>query len=903
MKLPAIITAIIMSVSAVHAEPVKSEGFKHIRTVGGIDEYTLESNGLRVLLLPQKSIPVVTFMITYHVGSRHEVTGTTGATHLLEHLMFKGTARFNRSLGTGLDQMLERVGAETNATTWLDRTNYFATVPSNALPLLVELEADRMRNLMLTDEDRKPEMTVVRNEFERGENDPRSALDKEIWAAAFMAHPYHHDTIGWRSDIERVPIEKLRAFYDTFYWPNNATATLIGDFDTEKALALIRAKYGVIPKAPHAFPEIYTEEPEQTGQRRVGIRRAGELGVVSVAHKIPRATDPDWPAVQVLSAVLTEGKTSRLYRALTDKNLTTDASAFCAFNYDPTLHNISAELAAGAKHADVEKRIFAEIAAVQKDSVTEPEVRNAVAGLLAQRAFERDGTFALASMINECIAVGDWTLFSTLDEKLRAVTREDVQRVAKKYFVTKRSVVGWFEPEADEPTEDTPIAAAAPPKEEQFKQKEVLPPKPPEKELDAPEPTNLAKDVVRTTIEGVDVLVCKTAAKDIVTIRGSLPAGESAAKNRAIADLAAGMLERGTTKHGEFAIAEMLEKAGAQIEFRAGNDTLEFTAKCLSRDLALVIELLAEQLRQPAFGKSEFEKLKKQYSSELQMTLEETNAQAAVAFSRAAFPEGHPNRKDAIADLITAIEGAKLADVREFHQQRFGSNGMRLVAAGDAEPAAIQQLVTKHFSGWTSKPAKQATFEKAQPKGGEKIVQMPDKTSVSVLIGQPSGLRVSDADWVPLRLATEILGKGFTSRLIGNVRDREGLTYGIGASTSGDTFSDGAWHVKATFSPALLGKGIESTMREIRAWHKDGITADELAYRKSAAAGQFAVEMETTDGLAEQLLRCVERGFPLSWLDEFPAKLRALTLEQVNDAIRRNLDPSRMVIVKAGTIR
>ena len=285
------------------------------------------------------------------------------------------------------------------------------------------------------------------------------------------------------------------------------------------------------------------------------------------------------------------------------------------------------------------------------------------------------------------------------------------------------------------------------------------------------------------------------------------------------------------------------------------------------------------------------------------MTLEETNAQAAVAFSRAAFPEGHPNRKDAIADLITAIEGAKLADVREFHQQRFGSNGMRLVAAGDAEPAAIQQLVTKHFSGWTSKPAKQATFEKAQPKGGEKIVQMPDKTSVSVLIGQPSGLRVSDADWVPLRLATEILGKGFTSRLIGNVRDREGLTYGIGASTSGDTFSDGAWHVKATFSPALLGKGIESTMREIRAWHKDGITADELAYRKSAAAGQFAVEMETTDGLAEQLLRCVERGFPLSWLDEFPAKLRALTLEQVNDAILRNLDPSRMVIVKAGTIR
>ncbi len=900
MKL--ILSILIMSISTLLAEPAKSAGFTHVRAVGGIDEYTLDSNGMRVLLMPQKSVPVVTFMVTYHVGSRHEVTGTTGATHLLEHLMFKGTERFNRSKGTGFDQLLERVGAETNATTWLDRTNYYATVPSNALPLLVELEADRMRNLTLSDEDRKPEMTVVRNEFERGENDPRSALDKEMWAAAFMAHPYHHDTIGWRSDIERVPIEKLRAFYDTFYWPNNATATVIGDFEQEKALALIREKYGVIPKAPHPFPEIYTEEPEQTAQRRVGIRRAGELGVVSIAHKIPRATDPDWPATQVLSAVLTRGKTSRLYRALTDKNLTIDASAFCAFNYYPTLHTIYAELASGAKHADVEKRIFDEIAAVQKKGVTQAEVRNAVAGLLAERAFERDGTFALASMINECIAVGDWALFSTLDAKLRAVSPSDVQRVAKKYFVTKRSVAGWYEPEADEPDDATP-AAAAPQKDEHFKQKEVLPPKPPEKELDAPSPTRLAAEVVREKIEGVDVLVCRTPAKDIITIRGSLTAGETSAKNRAIANLAAGMLERGTTKRDEFAIAELLENAGAQIEYSAGNDTLEFTAKCLSGDVSLVIELLAEQLRQPAFGKAEFEKLKKQFSSELQMTLEDTNAQAGVAFSRALFPEGHPNRKQSIATLITEIETAKLPDVREFHQQQFGAAGMRLVATGDVDAAVVRQLVAKHFAGWNTAPTQRAAFEKAQPKGGEKIVQMPDKTSVSVIIGQPSGLRSSDANWLPLRLATDVLGKGFTSRLLGNIRDREGLTYGIGASTSGDVFSDGAWHVKATFSPTLLEKGIASTLREISAWHKDGINADELAYRKSAVAGQFAVEMETTEGLAEQLLRCVERDFPISWLDEFPSKLRALTLEQVNAAIRQNLDPSKMVIIKVGTVQ
>ena len=897
MKL--VLAILAMSTAALIAEPIKADGFSHVRTVGGIDEYTLDSNGLRVLLLPQKSVPVVTFMITYHVGSRNEVTGTTGATHLLEHLMFKGTEKYNRSKGTGFDQLLERVGAETNATTWLDRTNYFATVPSNALPLLVEVEADRMRNLTLAEEDRKPEMTVVRNEFERGENDPRSALEKELWASAFMAHPYHHDTIGWRSDIERVPITKLRAFYDTFYWPNNATATLIGDFEPGAALALIREKYGVIPKAPHPFPEVYTEEPEQTAQRRVGIRRAGELGVVSIAHKICRATDADWPAVEVLGAVLASGKTSRLYRILTDKNLTTEVSASSGFNRDPSLHTIVAELADGAKHADVEKRIAASIAAVKKDGVTASEVQNAVAGLLAERAFERDGTFALASMINECIAVGDWTLFTTLDDKFRAVTPADVQRVAKKYFLDKRSVVGWFEPGEDKSDEE----AAPAPIEEKFAQKEVLPPKPPEKELDAPASTNLAAQVAREDIAGADVLVCKTGVKDIVTFHGSLPAGESAAKNRTLAVLAAGMLDLGTTKRGEFEIAELLEKAGAHMDFHANNDTVEFTGKCITKDLPLVLELLVEQLRHPAFRPAEFEKLKKQFSSELQMTLEDTTQQAAVAFSQVAFPAGHPNRRDSIADQITAITTAKLAEVKAFHTANYSTNRLHLVIVGDADAAVVKQSLAKHFAGWNSMQPKRPDIEKSVPAAGEKLVNIPDKTSVSVLIGQPNGLRVADPDWLPLRLATDVLGKGFTSRLVGTVRDREGLTYGIGATTAGDTFADGAWLVKATFSPALLEKGISSSMREITSWHKTGLTADELAYRKSAAAGQFAVEMETTEGLSEQLLHCVERGFPLSWLDELPGKIRALTLEQVNGAIQKHLDPARMVTVKAGTLK
>src|SRR4051812_13439573 len=212
------------------AAQTKVDGFDFVKEVAGIAEYKLPVNDLNVLLLEDHSAPVLTFMVTYRVGSRNEVTGTTGATHLLEHLMFKGSKNFHPGIGKGFDTMMDKVGGINNASTWLDRTNYYENLPSTSLELAVSMEADRMRDLLLREEDRRPEMTVVRNEFERGENDPTEALDKEVNALAYIAHPYHHSTIGWRSDIEKVPITKLKEFYDTFYWPNNATITVIGDF-------------------------------------------------------------------------------------------------------------------------------------------------------------------------------------------------------------------------------------------------------------------------------------------------------------------------------------------------------------------------------------------------------------------------------------------------------------------------------------------------------------------------------------------------------------------------------------------------------------------------------------------------------------------------------------------------
>ena len=902
--------------------PAKIDGFTFVRTVGGISEYTLESNGLTVLLMPEHSSPTLTFMVTYRVGSKNEVTGTTGATHLLEHLMFKGTEKFLRSKGTGVDQLLEKTGALYNATTWLDRTNYYQNLGSEHLPMVVEMEADRMRNLLLLETDRAPEMTVVRNEFERGENSPFQSLIKEIFQAGFVAHPYHHSTIGWRSDIEKVSIEKLREFYDTYYWPNNATVSIIGDFQTPAALGLVKKFYGVYPKSPKPIPQLYTEEPEQTGARRVTVKRSGQLGVVAVGHKMPAATHADYPAMAVLSAILTDGKNSRLYKALTDKNLTTGVQAFAGFNHDTTMHIIFAPLAPGAKHDEVEKIAVEEIERLKKDGVTATEVAAAVAKTLADAAFQRDGSFAIAGNLNECIAAGDWALFYSLEEAAQKVTLADVQRVANRYLNIDQSTTGWFVPTTAGGTSGAkPTAKPAPKPALSDGPYYYRTPGLDDAALGAPlalaetsaasaAPTvtsgaKIAPNAVRTKIAGMDVIAYPTGVKQVVTMKASLPAGDAFAAdgNPAIPTLTGMLLDQGTTKQDKFAIAEKLESVGATLSFSVDTQVATVSAKCLKKDVPLVISLIAEQLRTPALSAEEFAKAKKQYAGSLKRSLENTDFRAADAFTRAVYPIGHPNRQTPADDMLAAIESAKLEDVVAFHKKYYGPDHLTLVVVGDLDIPQIQKELTSAFAGWTGgaaliRPAKASQTDAAK----DQNVFMADKTSVSVVLGQASGLKYNDPDYQALRVGTAILGSGFTGRLMANVRDKEGLTYGIGSSLARDTFSDGDWKITATFAPALLEKGLASTQRQLKSWYEAGATDTEVERRKSNLVGSFKVGLATTDGLAGAMLSAVHRGYDLTWLDEYPGKINALTTADVNAAIKKHLKPENMILIKAGTV-
>jgi zinc protease len=421
-------------------------------------------------------------------------------------------------------------------------------------------------------------------------------------------------------------------------------------------------------------------------------------------------------------------------------------------------------------------------------------------------------------------------------------------------------------------------------------------------------PASMAARGHRAQTAAIDVVTYPTHVRDVVVVLGALPAGDAMAGtgNAAVPSLTGMMLDRGTTTLDKFAIAERLEDVGASISFGVGTQSLEIRAKCLRKDLPMVLSILAAELRTPAFPAAELAKAKQQLIGSLRESLQNTGARAQEAFSRAIFPPGHPNRPHSVEDMLSAAESATLDEIKAFHTKYVGPKHLTLIVAGDVNDAAVRREVAKDFAGWKggedylrSAPPGSAAAE-VPPHAVE--VPLKDKPSTTIVLGQADGLRYRDPDALPLRVGTAILGQGFTGRLMGTVRDREGLTYGIGAGVSADSIADGAWSISATFAPTLLDHGIASTRRVLEAWWKDGVTDDEITARKQGLIGGYFVGLSTTGGLATTILTTIQRGYDLSWLDGYPEAVRQMSREDVNRAIRTHLDPSTMVLVEAGSL-
>lgn len=416
---------------------------------------------------------------------------------------------------------------------------------------------------------------------------------------------------------------------------------------------------------------------------------------------------------------------------------------------------------------------------------------------------------------------------------------------------------------------------------------------------------SVAEQTVRATVAGVDLIAYPTGVKNVVTLRGAFPAGDrfAPAHNVAVPTLVGEMLDQGTRRRDKFALAEQLESVGASLSFSVDGSMLALRGRCLTKDLPRVIALLAEMLREPAFPAEELAKVKKQLEGNFRRALEQPDHRAGLAFARTVYPAGHPNHTPSTEAFIEAMGRATVADLRAFHAEWYGPAAFTLVAVGDLDPAALQAEVQRAFSGWTGgrrpDPAPAARLPGA---AAETVVAMADKPSVSIIWGHPTGLAYRDPDTLALRVGTNILGSGFTGRLMGSVRDREGLTYGIHAAVMNDTVSDGDWRIAASFSPELLAQGLASTRRELELWHREGVTAGEVEREKSNYIGTFQVSLATTGGMAGALLASVQRGYGVSWPDELPRRIEALTVDQVNAAIQTHVHPGRLVLIKAGSI-
>jgi zinc protease len=980
-------------------------GVTFVTEADGIREYRL-TNGMKVLLVENRVAPVATVMVLYKVGSRNEAVGYTGSTHLLEHMMFKGTPTFNKERNTQIAATLQKIGAAFNATTWYDRTNYFETVPSDQLELTIKLEADRMRNSLIADSDRQSEMTVVRNELERGQNEPSEVLDEAVYAAAFREHPYHHPTIGWRADVEGVPTSRLKEFYDTFYHPNNATVILVGDFERADALKLIQEHFGAYGLPAHPIPEVYTEEPPQQGERRLVIRRAGELALVQMAFHTPgvlgqtnvlsndelaeRAANPPadndiYPLV-VLSVALSHGITSRLYQALVETEFAVDAHSNADQHRDPGLFNVYATVSPGVEPQKVEETILEELRKVSEEGLTEAEVEKAKQQIIAQVAYSRDGTFNIAMQMSEAEAVADWRFYKDYAANISRVTPADTRRVAQTYLTEDNRTVGHFIPKQSggggnngngdghalmrnagcglrieeqsliafqsafhnphsamarrgvqffrEPDDNGGIAAEISSVAEraasqesaaesasggsttpQEKEQQAISPRG-DKSSDAAEPvtpqtagrSDFASRVRRAQMEtGATLLVLENHATPTVSVRGSFRAGSyfEPRDKPALAQITANMLERGTMKRTKLQLAGDLESVGAQLGFSADPFAVNVAARSLSKDVPLVLNAIAEVLREPAFPVDELEKLKQQIVAGIQEQQSNTGYRARERFTQLIFDEASPYYMHPGEQLVRSVRSITVEDVRAFYEKYYGGRSLVLSIAGNVQASEVQRQFTEAFGAFTGPESVDINVTDPEPQGETRreIVLVKEKANVDILLGSAASLRRDSEDYYAAVVANSALGESTLSSRLGlQVRDKEGLTYGINSRFRAPSLAAGPWYVGVSVNPNNIEKAINSALTVLRDYVKNGIREDELADEKSSAIGSFKVGLATNAGLAQAMWNAEFYNLGLDYIDRYPQIIQSVTVEEVNAAIRKYFRPDQLTVVIAGDI-
>lgn len=870
-----------------------------VASIEGVTEYRL-SNGLRILFVPDKSVDTVMVHITYLVGSRHEGYGEKGMAHLLEHMLFRGTPGHPKIK----DEFSHR-GARYNGTTSNDRTNYFETLSATAenLDWAIGVEADRMLNAYVSREDLDSEMTVVRNEFESGENNPGGVLRQRMIQLAYPWHNYGNSVIGARSDIENVPIERLQAFYRTYYQPDNAILTIGGNFSPDTVLAQIEKHFGLLPRPARKLPVLYTVEPTQDGERSVVLRRTGDTQMVGALYRSPAAGHEDYPAVDVLVHVLSTSPTGRLHRALVQKGLASSIWGSENALHDPGFMYFGARLLKSDPIEPARDALLKTIEEAGRNPIGAEEVQRAKTALLNDFDKYQNDYASLVSVLSEFSAMGDWRLFYLYRDRLRKVSPEDVRRVAGTYLKSSARVLGSFIPT------EQPVRAEIPPAPDLGK---VLAGyaggKDPEPgEAFDPSPENIEARLIRKTLANgirVTLLPKKTRGGNVVASLALHWGTEESMANRSTAcALAGGMLMRGTRRHTRAQLKDAFEKLNADVSASISGASIETRRGQFPETLRLV----AEVLRSPSFPAGEFAEMRKSSITQVQSQRSDPGAIASEQLARylAPYPKGHWMYVQSMDERLADLQEARLEDAQKCYSDLVGATGAEFAAVGDFEPEAVMKLVEELFGDWKNPaPYVRIPARYFERPSSEKDARTPDKANAVLRAGINIEMRDDDPDFPALILGNYLLGGSMAGRLPARIREKEGLSYSIYSTFSASPLDRSAkFGVAAIFAPQNRNKVEAAVREEIDRVLKDGYTDAEVAAGKNGVLEARKLARTQDRSLLGRLgyYLFIDRTF--AWDIDFESKIAALTPAQIREALRRHLDPARLSLRMAGDFK
>lgn len=876
-------------------------GMTKVASVEGITEYRLD-NGLRVLLFPDPGKTTVTVNMTYLVGSRHENYGESGMAHLLEHLVFKGTPRHK-----DIPKELTDHGTRPNGSTWYDRTNYFETMKASDenLRWALDLEADRMVNSFIAKKDLDSEMTVVRNEFEMGENSPFRVLMQRLAATAYLWHNYGKSTIGERSDIENVDISRLQAFYRRYYQPDNAVLLVAGKVDEPNVAALVHEYFAKIPKPTRILEPTYTKEPVQDGERTIVVRRVGDQKLVMAQYHVPPGAHRDNAAINVLAGVIGNAPSGRLYKALVETKKATSVNAYVFDLKEPGMFIHMATLRKEGDQEDVRKVLVDTLEGMRDKPVTAEEVERSRRDLLKTIDLQLNDTERVGLFMSEYIASGDWRLLFWARDQIESSTVEDVQRVALKYLKPANRTLGLFIP--DDKPDRAEIESAPDPAVmlKDYKGRKQIS----QGEAFDPSPSNIDKRTERGALPGgvKYALLSKKNRGGKVNLSLTLRFGdEKSLFGKSTAGSAAGaLLNRGAAGMTRQQIQDEFDKLKAQVRFSGGASFVEVSMETTRENLVPALRLAGQILREPAFPQSEFDQWKQRALNGVEAQRREPQAIAMLEFSRHLnrFPKGDPRYRRTPGEEIADLNALTVDDVKRFYKEFYGASSGELSVTGDFDAAEVKKAAGEIVNGWAS-PAKYTRITNPfQPVEAKPMAfETPDKANATLMAGMPVKITDEDPDYPALVLGNFMLGGGFlNSRLATRIRSKDGLSYGVGAMLQVNPKDDGSrWFAYAIFAPQNAAKVEAAMNEEIARALKDGFTDDEVKAAKNGWLQQRQVSRGQDGELNGQIASQTQHGRTMAFQQTIESKVDSLTTAEINAAIRKYIDPSKISVFKAG---